>query len=208
MAFAIPLAMIATAAGTGISMIGQAQAAKATEAQDLSQAQYRTALGNIYQTRAQQQMAAGYQRAEDVGLQYGARAARQRVFGGAGNIAGPSLQNTIASTLALGQLSQRRTIATAGEAAFQEQLRGTEETYTAGLETRAAENVAAALPLQEAGIAASGLGKIAGMGMEASQLGGPSAVGGSQPVSSKWYSGLDMGTDTGPTTGEPLNLLG
>jgi hypothetical protein len=92
------------------------------------------------------------------------------------------LQNTIASTLALGQLSQRRTIATAGEAAFGEQLRGTEETYTAGLERGAAANVAAALPLQEAGTAVSGLGKIAGMGMETSQLGGAT------PVSSKWYS--------------------
>jgi hypothetical protein len=195
MAFAVPLAMVAAAAGTGITMIGQAQAAKATEEQDLSQAQYRTALGEIYQTRAQQQQAAGFQRAEDVGLQYGARAARARVFGGAGNIAGPSLQNTIASTLALGQLSQRRTIATAGEAAFQEQLRGAEETYTAGLETRAAADVSRALPLQEAGTAVSGLGRIAGMGMETSQLGGPSAVGGSQPVSNKWYTNSDTSYD-------------
>jgi hypothetical protein len=180
--------MALMAASTGISMIGQAQAAKATEAQDLSQAQYRTALGEVYQTRAQQQMAAGYQRAEDVGLQYGARAARARVFGGAGNVTGPSLQNTIASTLALGQLSQRRTIATAGEAAFQEQLRGTEETYTAGLETRAATDVAQALPLQEAGTAVSGLGKIAGMGMEASKLG--STVGGASAVDpNKWPQG-------------------
>jgi hypothetical protein len=182
MAFAAPLAIAAAVAGTGITMIGQAQAAKATEAQDLSQAQYRTALGDIYQTRAQQQQAAGFQRAEDVGLQYGARVARERVFGGAGNIAGPSLQNTIASTLALGQLSQRRTIATAGEAAFGEQLRGTEETYTAGLDTRAAADVSRALPIQEAAIGAAGLGKIAGMGMETSQLGGAT------PVSSKWYS--------------------
>jgi len=147
MAFAAPLAIAAAVAGTGITMIGQAQAAKATEAQDLSQAQYRTALGDIYQTRAQQQQAAGFQRAEDVGLQYRARVARERVFGGAGNIAGPSLQNTIASTLALGQLSQRRTIATAGEAAFGEQLRGTEETYTAGLDTRAAADVSRELGL-------------------------------------------------------------
>jgi hypothetical protein len=208
MTFAIPLAMIATAAGTGITMMGQAQAAKAAETLDLSQAQYRTAMGQLYENQAARETAAGFQQAQRVGGEYGARAQRLAVFGAAGNIAGPSLQNTIASTLALGQQAQRVTIANAGERAFQEQVRGSEETFQAGQETAAAANVAAALPLQEAGTAISGVGRIASMGAAPGGPWAPSTVGGAPPVDPKWYQGSDLMTDTGPTTGEPLHLLG
>ena len=198
MAFAVPLAMIATAAGTGVAMAGQAQAAKAQETMDLSQAQYRTAMGQLYENQAARETAAGFQQAQTVGFQYGARAARANLAR-AGNIAGPSLQNVIGSTLALGQQQQRITIANAGERAFQEQVRGSEETFQAGQETAAAANVAAALPLQEAGTALSGAGRIASMG---AAPGGPwapstpSAVGGAPPVDPKWYT--NSGTSYDP----------
>ena len=197
MAFAVPLAMIATAAGTGVAMAGQAQAAKAQETMDLSQAQYRTAMGQLYENQAARETAAGYQQAQTMGLQYGARAARANVAR-AGNIAGPSLQNVIGSTLALGQQAQRVTIANAGERAFQEQVRGSEETFQAGQETAAAANVAAALPTELAGTALSGAGRIASMG---AAPGGPwapstSTVGGAPPVDPKWYT--NSGTSYDP----------
>ena len=203
MAFAIPLAMIATAAGTGISMIGQAQAAKARETMDLSQAQYRTAMGQLYENQAARETAAGFQQAQTVGLQYGARAARERVFGAAGNIAGPSLQNVIGSTLALGQQAQRVTIANAGERAFQEQVRGSEETFQAGQETAAAAGVEAALPGELAATGLKGAGSVLSMG---AAPGGPwapsttpaSTVGGAAPVADKWYTSSNVGW--GPST--------
>jgi hypothetical protein len=203
MAFAIPLAMAATVAGTGVSMIGQAQAAKAQETLDLSQAQYRTAMGQLYENQAARETAAGYQQAQTVGLQYGARAARERVFGAAGNIAGPSLQNVIGSTLALGQQQQRITIANAGERAFQEQVRGGEETYMAGQETAAAANVAAALPTEELATGLKGAGSILSMGAApggpwASGTAASSAVGGAPPVDPKWYTSSNVGW--GPST--------
>ena len=206
MAFAIPLAMIANAAGTGVAMYGQAQAAKAQETMDLSQAQYRTAMGQLYENQAARETAAGYQQAQTVGLQYGARAARANLAR-AGNIAGPSLQNTIASTLALGQQAQRITIANAGERAFQEQVRGGEETYMAGQERAAAANVAAALPTEELATGLKGAGSVLSMGAApggpwASAAAPASAVGGSQPVSSKWYSGTSDIYD--PTTGQGI----
>ena len=205
MTFAIPMALMA--ASTGISMIGQAQAAKAQETMDLSQAQYRTAMGQLYENQAARETTAGFEQAQTVGLQYGARAARANVFGRAGGTTGPSLQNVIASTLALGQQQQRITIANAGERAFQEQVRGSEETFQAGQETAAATNVAAALPLQEAGTALSGAGRIASMG---AAPGGPwapstpSAVGGAPPVDPKWLQASQQYTQSnvgwGPST--------
>jgi hypothetical protein len=203
MTFAIPLAMIATAAGTGVAMAGQAQAAKAEETRDLSEAQYRTAMGQLYENQAARETAAGFQQAQTVGLQYGARAARERVFGAAGNIAGPSLQNVIGSTLALGQQQQRITIANAGERAFQEQVRGGEETYMAGQETAAAANVAAALPTEELATGLKGAGSILSMGAApggpwASGTAASSAVGGAPPVDPKWYTSSNVGW--GPST--------
>jgi hypothetical protein len=190
MAFAVPLAMIATAAGTGVAMAGQAQTAKAQETMDLSQAQYRTAMGQLYENQAARETAAGYQQAQTVGLQYGARAVRERVFGAAGNIAGPSLQNVIGSTLALGQQAQRVTIANAGERAFQEQVRGSEETFQAGQETAAAANVAAALPTEELATGLKGAGSVLSMGAAPGGPWAPSTVGGASQVDPvKWPQG-------------------
>jgi hypothetical protein len=175
-------AMIATAVGSGIQAYGAYQGDKAQQAMANYQANVANTLAGVYNVRGEQQMAAGYQRAADVGLRTGAQVAGTEVRAAAGNIAGGSVRGVVGSELALGQLGQRRTIANAAEAAFGERLRGAEETATGGLKGMAALQYGEAAPIAAAGDIASGIGKVAGMGIQKSQVTDTSSV------DSRWYS--------------------
>jgi hypothetical protein len=185
--------MVLPMVGAGIKAVGDIMSLKANAAQARYQQGYAEQLAGAYQTRGQQMQAAGYQQAADVGLRAGASATRQEVYAAAGNVAGPSVAGTIASTRALGQLAQRTTIANAGERAYGEYLRGAEETAKAGLYGAAASQYTAAIPVAVAGDIVGGLSTASGQAMQAQQYGlnpvtfQPTAGGGgATSVDPKW----------------------
>lgn len=190
MAFALPLAIAATVAGGITKAYGDYRTDEGLADAARYQQQYATQLAGAYETRGQQMRAAAGQQAADVGLRYGAQAAREAVYASAGNITGPSVAGTIASTRALGQLAQQRTIATGESQAYEEFLRGREETAKAGLEGAAAQQYAAAAPIAAAGDIFSAVGSATGMAMAPGAF-TPSAGGGAaQSVAPRWYDNI------------------
>jgi hypothetical protein len=199
MAFAIPLAIGAAVAGAGIQAYGTYESGQAASKEALYRQGYAQQLAGAYETRGQQMQAAGYQQAQDVGLRYGAQAARGRVFAGAGNIAGGSPAAVTGSTLALGQLAQRTTIANAGERAYGEFLRGAEQRAGAGLYGTAAQQDVIAGDISATGDVISGVGKAASMAAAPGSPFAPAATpggGGAGSVDPKWYT--NSGTSYDP----------
>jgi hypothetical protein len=189
--------MVLPMVGAGITAISNLMSLKANAAQAQFQMGYAQNLAGLLDVRGEQMRAAAGQRSADVGLRYAAQAARERVFGGAGNIAGSSLQNTIASTLALGQLAQRRTIATGESQAQEEFQRAAEQRQYASLEQAAIHQYGAAEPWAVAGPLVAGASTAAGQAMQAQQIGvnpitfQPTAAGGDTASvnPSKWPQG-------------------
>jgi hypothetical protein len=188
MAFALPLAMVATAIGAGVQAYGAYQGGQAQKAMYNYQAGVGQALGGAEMQAANVTEYAGGRAAESQGLRYGGQIARGAVGYGAGNVAGRTVGDVRASQIALGVEAQRETMGKYAETAYGERVRGAELTAGAGLQTMAAAQAPIAGAIGAAGDIVSGFGKVAGM---YAQPGGPSVVGGSQPVSSKWYGTSD-----------------
>src|SRR6516225_5830925 len=83
MAFAIPLAMVATAVGAGIQAYGQYQQGQAQKASYNYQAGVGQQLAGALQTRANVEEAVGYQRSQIAGYRGAEEVSAQNVFEGA-----------------------------------------------------------------------------------------------------------------------------
>ena len=175
MAFALPLAMVATAVGGGIAAYGQYQAGQAQAAAARYRGQTLGTEASTLDTWAQIQRAEAAQRVQGVGLQYRAEAGRESAMAGARNITGGSAAAVQASIGALGRQAGATTAFEGEKAAFQTGYEAQEKRAGAGLEYAAATQDITAGEIGAAGTAIGTVGKVASMAAEGSS------------VSSKWY---------------------
>jgi hypothetical protein len=190
MAFAIPLAMVATAVGAGIQAYGQYQQGQAQKASYNYQAGVGQQLAGALQTRANVEEAVGYQRSQIAGYRGAEEVSAQNVFEGAKGVSltGPSATGIRASQIAKAQYGERTAVFDAAQAAYGQRFEASEKLAGAGLDVMAAREAGIAGDISAAGTAIGGLGKVVSMGAAPGGPFAPTAAGGSQAVSSKWYS--------------------
>ena len=191
MAFAIPLAMAATAVGAGVSMFGQYQAGQAQAAEYNYRQNVENQFANALDVRANALQAEGGVKQRMVGVSGAEAISAQNVFEGAKNVSltGPAAGMIRASQIGKTQYEQGVALYDAAQAAYGERFGAAERRASAGLYGMAAQEAPIAAGYEMAGTGAKAAGQILSMG---AAPGGPwapgTAVGGSGSVNSKWYS--------------------
>jgi hypothetical protein len=190
MAFALPLAMIATAIGTGVSAYGQYQQGQAASAA----ANYQAGVGNILagalETRGATQIAEAGIPMQQAGIRGAADVGRANVRAGAGGVAigGGSTAQVVGSIRAGSMENEKIAQYNAQQAAYQERLTASEKRAGAGLYGMAAQEDITAGEIGAVGTGLAGIGKVAGMGYEGyGTVPDPSLAGSQQSVAPKWY---------------------
>ena len=192
MAFAIPLAMAATAVGAGVSMAGQYQAGQAQAAEYTYKQNVENQFANALDVRANALQAEGGVKQRMVGVSGAEAISAQNVFEGAKNVSltGPAAGMIRASQIGKTQYEQGVALYDAAQAAYGERFQAAERRAGAGLYGMAAQEAPIAADYAMAGTGAKAIGAIASMG---AAPGGPwassTAAGGSGSVNPKWYPG-------------------
>ena len=196
MAFAIPLAMAATAVGAGVSMFGQYQAGQAQAAEYNYRQNVENQFANALDVRANALQAEGGVKQRMVGVSGAEAISAQNVFESAKNVSltGPAASMIRASQIGKTQYEQGVALYDAAQAAYGERFQAAERRAGAGLYGMAAQEAPIAADYAMAGTGAKAIGGILSMG---AAPGGPlapstaaaTAIGESGSVNPKWYPG-------------------
>ena len=196
MAFAIPLAMAATAVGAGVSMAGQYQAGQAQAAEYNYRQNVENQFANALDVRANALQAEGGVKQRMVGVSGAEAISAQNVFEGAKNVSltGPAAGMIRASQIGKTQYEQGVALYDAAQAAYGERFQAAERRAGAGLYGMAAQEAPIAADYEMAGTGAKAIGAIASMGAAPGGPWAPStaagtAIGESGSVNPKWYPG-------------------
>jgi len=196
MAFAIPLAMAATAVGAGVSMFGQYQAGQAQAAEYNYRQNVENQFANALDVRANALQAEGGVKQRMVGVSGAEAISAQNVFEGAKNVSltGPAATMIRGSQIGKTQYEQGVALYDAAQAAYGERFQAAERRAGAGLYGMAAQEAPIAADYAMAGTGAKAIGAIASMGAApggpwASGMAADTAVGASGSVNPKWYPG-------------------
>ena len=192
MAFAAPLALIATAVGGGISAYGAYASGQAKSAMARYQQGSDLAMAKVAADNAQYDIASGGIKALQAGLVGRAAMGRLGARAGAGNVAGKSVADLQRSQSAITMEKERIQIADAAHADYGEQVQAARFTAEAGAKGVEAQTDIAAGELGALGSIASTAGSVAGKWYDLSAIG----KGGS--------GGIDTGMGLAPFGGSSM----
>jgi hypothetical protein len=202
--------LIGTAVGGGISAFGAYQGGQAQKAYYNYQANVQRQLAGIATQKAGRDIMAGEQEAQKYGIQTAQVLGGTTARAGAGNVltTGGSTVAVLQSQRAAGLEEQATARQTAGERAYGEYVEAAAKRAGGGALDVAGQQAETAGIIGGIGKGVATVGQVAGMGFDIAKT-TPTLAGDAQPVSSKWYEGLDtMSGGSGQTTGPPLNLIG
>jgi hypothetical protein len=160
---AAPIAMVATAIGSGVQAYGQKELGAYQQQMYNYQAGANTALAGAQEQTAQAIRQSGEVQAQQIGMQYRAERGRQVASTAAAGVDpfSGTARNVTQSITALGQESQALARTRAAENAYQEQLGAWGKRTEAGLETAAGKQAVVAGDIGALGSVVSGAGSVA-----------------------------------------------